>query len=308
MKPKRLLALGVLLAGVTAAASLPAAQKPAPPLPPSQTQLEQRVKELEKRLDAADQKAASAAKEEHVVTLPAVLAFLAICVSSLTLWKGHFARFSPLALAGNLQHRVYPIRNEDRRWFITSFDVPVSVTNPGARPGFVTGVRLRLHYPELPFAGNHEFIPPQCELKPDKVNSIDKNRFKWFDEVVAADWSPFVILPKATAAKHLLFEARWDKPVIQKQIVATLELQVDWRTQWLTVTEWKLTLPPQIWVDLLNGGSMTYVPDKVQFPLESESSPPDLHKHTGTKEALPTKGLVTSAEPSYLDYPESKKH
>ncbi len=78
------------------------------------------------------------------------------------------------------------------------------------------------------------------------MNSIDKNRFKWVAEVVAADWSPFVILPKATTARHLLFETRWDKPVVQNQIVATLELQADWRTQWLTVTEWKLTLPPPI--------------------------------------------------------------
>jgi hypothetical protein len=33
----------------------------------------------------------------------------------------------------------------------------------------------------------------------------------------------------------------------------------------------------------------------------------DLHKHTGANATLPTEGLVTSAEPSYLDYPDSKK-
>ncbi len=167
---------------LTARSPALAQQKPAQPTPHSQTQLEEHVKELEKHLDAADQKAASAAKElearlnaaeqkaagaakeEHVVTLPAVLAFIAICVSCLTLWKGHFARFSPLALAGNLRHRMYPIRHGDERWYITSFDIPVSVTNPGARPGLVTGLRLRLHYPELAFADNHEFIPPNGNL------------------------------------------------------------------------------------------------------------------------------------------------
>jgi hypothetical protein len=242
-----------------------------------------------------------------VVVLPVVLSFLALCISCVALWKGHFARFSPLALAGNLRHRVYPIRNGDVRWYITSFDIPVSVTNPGARLGFVTGLRLRLHYPELPFAGNHEFIFPQWELKPDKVNCIDRNRFNWIDEVVARDWSPFVILPKATAAKHLLFEARWDKPVVQDRIVATLELQADWRTQWLTVTEWKPILSPQVWSDLVNGASVGYVPAKAQFPLTSECSPPDLHRYTGAKATLPTEGLLTAAEPSYLNYPGSKK-
>jgi hypothetical protein len=73
------------------------------------------------------------------------------------------------------------------------------------------------HYiADPPFTGNHEFIPAVWELKPDKVNCIDKNRFHWIDKVVAADWSPFVVLPKTTATKHLLFESRWDKPVVSK--------------------------------------------------------------------------------------------
>jgi hypothetical protein len=238
--------------------------------------------------------------------LPAVFSFIALCVSYVALWEGYFARFSPWALAGNLRHRVYPIRNDERHWYITSFDVPVSVTNPGARPGFVTGLRLRLHYPELPFDGNHEFISAKWELKPDKVGRIDKDRFEWIDEVIAADWSPFVILPKATAAKHILFEAIWDKPVVQKRIVATLEIQADWRTKWLTVTEWNLALLPELWVDLENGGSMGYFP-KGQSPSQGECSPPDLHKYTGTKATLPTEGLIMASKPSYLNYPESKK-
>ncbi len=115
-------------------------------------------------------------REEDKVMLPVVFSFIALCISCVALWKGHFARFSPLALAGNLRHRVYPIRNGDRRWYITSFDIPVSVTNPGARPGLVTGLRLRLHYPELPFAGNHELISAKWELRPDKLNQIDSLR------------------------------------------------------------------------------------------------------------------------------------
>jgi len=171
----------------------------------------------------------------------------------------------------------------------------------------VTGLRLRLHYPELPFPGNHEFIAAKWELKPDQLNRIDKNRFEWIDEVVAADWSPFVILPKTTATKHILFEANWGEPVIQKRIVATLELQADWRNKWLTLTEWKLALLPKLWVDLANGSCMAYVPDQGHSQHWSECSPPDLHKYTGTKATLPAEGLVMAAEPSYLDYPQSKE-
>lgn len=239
--------------------------------------------------------------------LPLVFSFIALCVSCVALWKGYFARFSPLAIAGQLRHRVYPIRNEDRSWHITSFDVPVSVTNPGARPGIVTGFRLRLHCPELPFSGNHEFIPPVWELKPDKVNDIDKDRFTWVHEVVASDWSPFVILPKATATKHLLFETRWEQPVVQKQVVVTLELQADRRPKWLPVTEWKIILSPHVWVDLQSGSSIGYSPATDQIPFESKCSPPDLHKYTGTKATLPTEGMISAAKPSYLNYSESEK-
>jgi hypothetical protein len=45
-----------------------AQQKPAPPSPRPQTQLEDRVKELETRLNAAEQKAASAAMEKDYIT------------------------------------------------------------------------------------------------------------------------------------------------------------------------------------------------------------------------------------------------
>jgi hypothetical protein len=240
-----------------------------------------------------------------VVTLSLVFAFIALCVSCITLWKTHFQRFSPLALAGNLTHRIYPIKNGDERWYISSFDVPVSVTNPGARPGVVTGLRLRLHYPELPFAGNHEFVSPKWELKAEKVNLIDKNRFNWLDEVRAADWCRFILLPKVTVTKHLLFETTWNAPVVQKRIIATLELQTDSRSDWLKVNEWELAVLRETWVDLVNGHSIGYQSDAGRG-REPKYSPPDLHKFTGTKAALPKEGILSSADPSFLDYPEPK--
>ena len=68
MKPKRLLALGVFLAGGTAAASLTAAQKPAPPQPTEQQKLEGRVDALESQLKEAQAKADRAAMEKDYIT------------------------------------------------------------------------------------------------------------------------------------------------------------------------------------------------------------------------------------------------
>ena len=67
MKPKRLLALGVLLVGVTAAASLAGAQKPAPPQPTEQEKLKERVDALESQSKEAQAKADRAAMEKDYI-------------------------------------------------------------------------------------------------------------------------------------------------------------------------------------------------------------------------------------------------
>ena len=67
MKPKRLLALGVLLVGVTAAASLIATQKPAPPQPTEQQKLKERVDALESQLKESQAKADRAAMEKDYI-------------------------------------------------------------------------------------------------------------------------------------------------------------------------------------------------------------------------------------------------
>jgi hypothetical protein len=65
MKPKHLLALGVLAA--VAAASLTAAQKPAPPQPTEQQKLKERVDALESQLKEAQAKADRAAMEKDYI-------------------------------------------------------------------------------------------------------------------------------------------------------------------------------------------------------------------------------------------------
>jgi hypothetical protein len=237
---------------------------------------------------------------EKMVHVPLIVSIAAFCVSMWALWKGHLAPFSPLGIAGNLCHRIYPIRSEAERWFISSFHVPISVTNQAARPGVITGLRIRLRYPDLPIPGNYEIIRPIWEIAPDKVAAISKDRFKWIDKVEARDWVPFVILPKATVSQHVVFEVRWAEPVIQNQIIATLELQSNRRPKWLTVATWRLSLPSQIWAQMADVGTgFTYFAES-RVP-DTDCFPSDLHKYTGTKAPLPPANLIHGD--SYLDYP-----
>lgn len=67
MKPKRLLSLGVLLVGVTAAASLTAAQKPTPAQPTEQQKLKERVDALESQLKETNAKAERATMEKDYI-------------------------------------------------------------------------------------------------------------------------------------------------------------------------------------------------------------------------------------------------
>lgn len=64
MKPKRLLTLGVLLAGVTATASSTVAQEPAPPRTTEQQKVKERLDALESQLKEANAKADRAATEK----------------------------------------------------------------------------------------------------------------------------------------------------------------------------------------------------------------------------------------------------
>jgi len=54
-----------------------------------------------------------------------LISLAAIVIALLALWKGHFAPFSALAVAGRLTLRIYPIRGGADRWFIASLNVPV---------------------------------------------------------------------------------------------------------------------------------------------------------------------------------------
>jgi hypothetical protein len=215
-------------------------------------------------------------------------------------WKNHLAPFSAIAVAGRLNLRIYPIRSGTERWFIASLDLPVSVTNDGARPGVVNGLRLRLNFPRIPIPGNCEFIKPCYEIAPEDAKRINKNRFEWTDEIVVGDWMPFAVVPKVTVTKHFIFETRWDDPVIQEHIDCTLEIRSDSGT-WREVTSWRLFLIAEIWSQLVDmGTSMGFYPNTADS-VQEDCVPPDLHKYTGTKTEIPKGGL--GEHNSYLDYP-----
>jgi hypothetical protein len=132
--------------------------------------------------------------------ISALISVGAVVLSVITLWKTHFVKANFITGVGELGLRIYPIKNENRRWFIPSFDVPISIVNEGARPGRVLGLRLLVRFPNLPIPDNREPFYPRCEVD---ASEICRERFKWIKGPSVADWMPFVVLPKETVTSIL---------------------------------------------------------------------------------------------------------
>ena len=228
----------------------------------------------------------------------AVISVIAVTLSLITLWKTQLSKFKTISIVGDLGLRIYPIRGEEGRWFIPSFDVPISITNEGARPGKILGLRLKVSFPDLPIPDNKECFYPKWEVD---GNRIGHDRFRWISEATVADWMPFVVLPKVTVTKHLVFESHWNDPVIQKRVNCVMEMYTDIKQEWAEVAMWELRLSSNMWSELVNkGSSFTFHPEGVLKKMEDKIHPPDLHKYTGTKEPIPDDGL--GAGTTYLDY------
>lgn len=236
--------------------------------------------------------------------LPISLSIAAIAISIYSLWKTHLAPFSTLAVAGELKLRVYPIKNANDKWFIATFILPISVTNEGARPGIIRGLRLRLHFPKVPIPKNHELIPASFETTSDGARLVDKNRFQWIDKVVTGGWMPFVVLPKTTISKTLMFETRWEDAVVQELVECTLEISTREKC-WEPAATWVLVLDKHVWSELAHGAGFSFHSKEMGTTLPS-CAPEDLHKYTGTKEQIPKEGFA--AHSSYLDFPDPENN
>ena len=185
---------------------------------------------------------------------------------------------------------------------MVSFSIPLSFTNSGAKSGMITGLRLKLHYSNLPIPENREYVYPNFEIDPKKSNQISKERFNWMKKLLLSYWMPFIVLPKNSISKLIVFETRWDDPVIQDEIDCSLEIEIDHKGNWLSACNWSLNLSPDTWSDLACvGNSMNYCQVGQQHGFYSVH-PQDLHKYTGSKDPLQKTGM--KSRPSFLNFPE----
>jgi len=230
------------------------------------------------------------------------ISLLALGTSIIALWKTHFSKFSAVLTVGDCRLHIYPIKNENDRWFIPSLDTAISFTNKGAQLGKIEDLRIRVSFPKLPIPGHFEMFYAKWIVD---GKMISKERFNWIESAVIEDWMPFVLLPRDTKTKHIVFESfRWDNPVIQEEMLCELEILAKNRSRWEKITEWKFSLNVEVWSELVEVGTSISTSTDQKYEIREYLNPEDLHKYTGSKDHIPKNGF--KAAPSYLDFPKEK--
>ncbi|MEU8059260.1 hypothetical protein [Microbispora bryophytorum] len=228
---------------------------------------------------------------------PLAISIAAAIISLGSLWMGHLAPFKLTIAAGSLQIRIASFGDESRgrKWYIPQVAIPVSFANAGARAGRVLGLRIFVEYPELPIVSAHEVFTWHSEVDFPTFERTFHSRLQWIEEAVLSSAAPFIMLPKSTVAKHLVFDARWDDAVIQSVVNMHLEVYTDRSRKWTRVESWQISLNRIYWSELAEvGNSFVYPPRSM--PLTTRTVyPKNLHDFTRGKGDIPVGGLKAGA-------------
>ena len=217
-----------------------------------------------------------------------VVAIIAVLISLISLYRSHLAPFKVITAAGDLNLRIYRIKNGKDSWYIASADIPLQAVNSGARIGRILACRLRVSYPSISIPDAYETFKATFVVESAAFNRAENDRSRWLDDAVLADWKPFSILPKASVDQHVVFETRWDNPVVADVARFTLQQRLDGSRGWADVDSWELDLDYSMFAYMVRGSSYGTASVSV-FPDGSvqEINPVDLHRHLKPTDPLP---------------------
>jgi hypothetical protein len=176
-----------------------------------------------------------------------VVSGVALVTSLIALYRAYLAPPRIRAVIGTMRLRVYEYRHESDVWHMPVFHLTCSFTNEGAKVGVVDGLRLRVHHVDVPPADNYQTFVPIVVLEKSLGLPWDsrESREKWLEG--SPEWSPFVVLPKATITQHLALQSEsWDTPV-RHDLDASLEIHTETDHDWRHVSSWHVRLAKGGW-------------------------------------------------------------
>lgn len=223
---------------------------------------------------------------EITAVISIAISIAAFILSATALWQTHFAKFRIVCSSGNLRLQIYPFENR----YIPSVDIPITITNVGAQAGKIIGARVRVTYPDLSISNNYEFLNPIWDVDYEKYNPISNKRLEWIDTAVVGEWMPFVVLPKQTVSKHLVFESHWDEPVFYNNAIFELEIRTSTSKKWGKVARWDISLSPGMLDENIDSVSsfIFMEADSIKINLEKDIDVTELHNQINTKYLIKT--------------------
>ncbi len=204
------------------------------------------------------------------------ISIAALTISLATLWRTHLSRFRVVATAGPMNFRMHLINADvPGSKYAINFAAAFGITNAGARIGQILAVRAKIYYPHLPRQPAFETLMCVGEFDPAKYLRHSRETLSMFQEAKLGDLAPFVVLPRDTVTKYVVFRGFWNqRPVPQKWIRIHVECLTDRSLAWHRVGEWAFALREREWDELVAGSTFTSYSQQV--PNNSERRPSNL--------------------------------
>lgn len=233
---------------------------------------------------------------------------MALLLSAITLWRNHLAPDQIVTSAGPMSMCIHRMRSESgESWLLPHFAVSTSFTNSGARIGRVQAIRLVVRYPSLPITDAHEIFTCHGEYNHAKYRQHGHRRFAMIEKALLGDFIPLVILPKNTTTHFYVFDSRWDRPVRQRGLIASVEFKTNRSSNWVPVDMWKYYLDSeQSWESLEKGSRLSTEPINSQ-QNHRYARPNDLHKYTRDSEVTSDQSLPIHSVQEITSDPIKKK-
>ncbi|WP_131821950.1 hypothetical protein [Mycobacteroides chelonae] len=212
--------------------------------------------------------------------VPIAISLLALGVSGTTLWRTQLSPFKLLTTAGPMEFRRHAFVAGDDRWYLPHLATTVGFTNAGAKPGRILDIRAVVRYTAIPIQDAYEVYKCLGVFDPTHYRNSASRRLEMMDKARIGDLAPFVVLPKVTETKFLVFDGRWETPVRQKEMLVDLEVLTDQSSDWQTVERWRFShMSTSLWHHIESGGSFLTrrASDNRTDPM---TNPRDLHKYT----------------------------
>jgi hypothetical protein len=212
------------------------------------------------------------------------VALVAVAISLVSLYRSQLAPFRVVTVVGDLRLRIDRIKDSGQSWYMVHADIPVQVVNSGARIGRILGYRLRVSYPSLPIEGAYEtfsaaFVADQRALMTGGLKAA-----------IIDFWTPFSILPKAAVHQHIVFNRRWDDPVVAEKIRFTLQQARDGQEGWADVGSWELDIDVESFAEMVRGSTYGVSPEGIPGDVV-EIQPADLYSYLKPARRLPSRNL-----------------